>query len=107
MYHTGKNPLRRTGATYEDVFIPKGKSQRRLHKAFLRWHDAGNWPLLRDTLKQMGRADLIGSGPDQLIPLWQPHGMGGRRLKPTGAKQSFSTQHTRPVSYPGRQRGGR
>jgi hypothetical protein len=36
--------------------------QRRLHKAFLRYHDAENWPLLREALKNMGRADLIGPG---------------------------------------------
>ncbi|NOY63667.1 MAG: DUF3362 domain-containing protein, partial [Gammaproteobacteria bacterium] len=29
-------------------------------------------PLLRDALKRMGRADLIGNGKKHLIPSWQP-----------------------------------
>jgi uncharacterized radical SAM protein YgiQ len=77
MWHSGKNPLKRVSATSEDVIVPKGARVRRLHKAFLRYHDANNWPILRDALKAMGRADLIGSGKHQLIPGWQPAGTGG------------------------------
>jgi uncharacterized radical SAM protein YgiQ len=76
MYHSGKNPLRKISRSSEPVIIPKGIKVRRLHKAFLRWHDANNWPLLRDALKQMGRADLIGPGKHHLIPAWQPKGTG-------------------------------
>jgi radical SAM superfamily enzyme YgiQ (UPF0313 family) len=47
MYHTGMNPMKRDGKKFKDVYIPKSVEQRRLHKAFLRWHDANNWPLLR------------------------------------------------------------
>ncbi|MFA7293483.1 MAG: DUF3362 domain-containing protein, partial [Rhodocyclaceae bacterium] len=50
---------------------------RKLHKAFLRYHDPENWPLLRDALRAMGRADLIGNGKKQLVPAWQPAGTGG------------------------------
>ena len=52
--------------------VVRGGRQRRLHKAFLRYHDPENWPVLRDALKQMGRADLIGPGPQHLVPLRQP-----------------------------------
>jgi len=76
MYHSGKNPLHKITRSSEAVIIPKGIKVRRLHKAFLRWHDANNWPLLRDALKQMGRADLIGPGKHHLIPAWQPKGTG-------------------------------
>jgi hypothetical protein len=54
----------------------RGIKQRRLHKAFLRYHDPENWPLLRETLQRMGRADLIGNGKKHLIPAWQPQGTG-------------------------------
>ena len=93
MYHSGKNPLRKVTATSEDVYIPKGLKQRRLHKAFLRYHDANNWPLLRIALRRMGHGDLIGSGRHQLIPSYQPAGTG---LAPEGARagKSFKTQHT-------------
>jgi hypothetical protein len=50
------------------VPVPRGLKVRRLHKAFLRYHDANNWPLLRDALHRMGREDLIGSGPECLVP---------------------------------------
>jgi uncharacterized radical SAM protein YgiQ len=97
MYHSGRNPLRRIRRNSETVPVPKGLRIRRLHKAFLRYHDANNWPLLRDALKRMGRADLIGNGKKHLIPSWQPRGTGeaqeGRRGKAVGGK-TFRTQHT-------------
>jgi radical SAM superfamily enzyme YgiQ (UPF0313 family) len=83
MYHSGKNPLRRLGRDSEQVLVPRGKRRRQLHKAFLRYHDPENWPLLRDALKRMGRADLIGNGKRQLVPAWQPPGTGRR---PEGAR---------------------
>ena len=72
MYHSRKNPLHKVTHSSEEVHIPKGIRVRRLHKAFLRYHDAENWPLLREALKAMGRADLIGNGKHHLIPTWQP-----------------------------------
>ena len=78
MYHTGKNPLRRVTRTSETVDVPKGIKVRRLHKAFLRYHDAENWPVLREALKRMGRADLIGNGKHHLVPAWQPATAGQR-----------------------------
>ena len=97
MYHSGRNPLRALRGG-ERVDSAKGLRQRRLHKAFLRYHDPDNWPLLREALKRMGRADLIGNGKRHLIPAWQPAGTGqaggeGRR-KPPGVRP-FLTRHTR------------
>jgi uncharacterized radical SAM protein YgiQ len=88
MYHTGRNPLRRVTRTSEIVDIPKGLKVRRLHKAFLRYHDAANWPVLREALKRMGRADLIGNGRNHLVPAWQPAGTGlrGTGTRPAGQK---------------------
>ncbi len=95
MYHTGLNPLKRIrGRDNEQVFTARGARQRRLHKAFLRYHDAENWPLLRDALKRMGRAELIGNGKRHLVPSWQPEGTGGKGEGARGAKP-FRTQHGR------------
>ncbi|MES2688414.1 MAG: YgiQ family radical SAM protein [Pseudomonadota bacterium] len=77
MYHTNKNPLRKITRDSESVDIVRGDKRRRLHKAFLRYHDANNWPLLREALKAMGRADLIGNGKHHLIPTFQPMTDGG------------------------------
>ncbi len=71
MYHTGFSPLRSLKARRR-VHVVKDLAQRRLHKAFLRYHDPNNWPMLRDALQRMGRADLIGGGKNHLVPAWQP-----------------------------------
>ena len=97
MYHSGMNPLHKVTYRSEKVEVPKGIKMRRLHKAFLRYHDSKNWPLLREALKRMGRSELIGNGKRHLIPSWQPTETSGegdnsnmKRTKP------FMTQRTRP-----------
>jgi uncharacterized radical SAM protein YgiQ len=97
MYHSGKNPLKRVTRTSEDVVVPRGLKVRRLHKAFLRYHDPNNWPMLRAALKRMGREDLIGNGKQQLVPRFQPKGTGGRSEgRRTGKTfKRFKTQHVR------------
>jgi uncharacterized radical SAM protein YgiQ len=108
MYHSGVNPLKavRHGAS-EEVRAVKGLTQRRLHKAFLRYHDADNWPVLREALQRMGRGDLIGGRDDQLVPAHQPAGWvektdGKPRPKQRagrgGGGQRFTTKG---VGYPG------
>ena len=81
MYHTERNPLRKLSRDSEQVGTVRNGRQRKLHKAFLRYHDPANWPLLREALKEMGRADLIGNGKKQLIPAWQPAGSCGQPQK--------------------------
>ncbi|NQY26485.1 MAG: YgiQ family radical SAM protein [Piscirickettsiaceae bacterium] len=106
MYHSGKNTLRKVKRRGGDIAVPKGIKVRRLHKAFLRYHDPENWPMLRDALNKMGRADLIGNGKKHLIPTWQPAGTGeqgeGKRFssnrtatKSASNVKSFRTQHVR------------
>lgn len=68
MYHSHKNPLHKVTRSSEDVAITKSGKQRKLHKAFLRYHDPQNWAMLRTALKKMGREDLIGNGSRHLIP---------------------------------------
>jgi radical SAM superfamily enzyme YgiQ (UPF0313 family) len=104
MYHSGKNPLRKLHRDGVEVLVPKGPRTRKLHKAFLRYHDADNWPLLREALLRMGRKDLIGYGKRHLVPTRQP---AGWVPKPIGKRQAaepaqprtprrgrFYTQHT-------------
>ena len=81
MYHTERNPLRKLSRSSEHVGTVRNGTQRKLHKAFLRYHDPNNWPLLREALKAMGRSDLIGNGKKQLIPAWQPAGTCGQPPK--------------------------
>uniref|UniRef100_UPI0026EE28D1 DUF3362 domain-containing protein n=1 Tax=Pseudacidovorax intermedius TaxID=433924 RepID=UPI0026EE28D1 len=99
MYHSGRNTLTKVRRTMRDedeesVDIVRGEKRRRLHKAFLRYHDPNNWPLLREALKAMGRADLIGNGKHHLIPTFQPATDGGyqsaRRKNSTPAPSASS-----------------
>jgi hypothetical protein len=68
MYHTGKNPLAKVTEESEEVITAKSGKTRKLHKAFLRYYDPENWPVLREGLKRMGRGDLIGNGERHLVP---------------------------------------
>ena len=104
MWHTRKNPLHRVTRDSDDVIVPKGLKQRRLHKAFLRYHDPANWPVLREALRRMGRADLIGNGKKHLVPTFQPRGSAPSRPNASAAKR-FRTQHTRPKSARGKRTG--
>ena len=111
MWHTGRNPLRgiHRGAG-ETVPSAKGLRARRLHKAFLRYHDPENWPMLREALRSMGRADLIGNGKRHLVPSFQPVGTGGKRRPAAGgaAKSGrIRTQHTGLKAAAGPRRAGK
>ena len=103
MYHSGRNPLRRVRRAGGEVRVPKGLKVRRLHKAFLRYHDPDNWPVLREALRRMGRADLIGSGRHHLVPAYQPPGTGerGGRTAPRAAKARSRERLTRHSGGPG------
>ncbi|MAR90108.1 MAG: YgiQ family radical SAM protein [Pseudomonadales bacterium] len=106
MYHTAKDPIHRVNYKSAEVVVPKGEKRRRLHKAFLRYHDPDNWPLLREALKNMGKAHLIGYGKKNLVPPRQPanhpsakpgtanSGAGKRRNRNNPGKGAFLTQHT-------------
>jgi uncharacterized radical SAM protein YgiQ len=87
MYHSGKNPLKRVSNSSEEVPITKGGKPRRLHKAFLRYHDPENWPMLRAALHRMGRSDLIGNTKNHLVPLHS-------KSRSPMAGRTFRTQHT-------------
>jgi uncharacterized radical SAM protein YgiQ len=99
MYHTDLNPLKgiHRDDRAERVDVVRGERRRRLHKAFLRYHDPNNWPLLRDALKAMGRADLIGNGKHHLIPTFQPMTDGSY----TSARRKNSTTVAVKTPRPG------
>ena len=81
MYHTEKNPIHKITRKSEKVDIVKGDRHRRLHRAFLRYHDPANWPMLREALKNMGKAHLIGNGSKHLVPPERKGELKGRAQK--------------------------
>ena len=80
MYHTGVNPLKKVGSDTEHIDTAKTAKTRKLHKAFLRYHDPENWQMIRVALKRMGRSDLIGNGKEHLIPEFTPRLEKGKRI---------------------------
>ncbi|MEE3289839.1 MAG: YgiQ family radical SAM protein [Pseudomonadota bacterium] len=68
MYYSEKNPLEKVRYKSEKLSVCKVLDQRRLQKAFLRYHDEKNWPVLRKALSDLNRSDLIGLGKQHLIP---------------------------------------
>lgn len=106
MYHSGKNPLRKVTQNSEAVPVPKAGGVRKLHKAFIRYHDPANWPMLREALKKMGRADLIGPGKRQLVPAFQPSVVGaikqsdGSVFKPKAKPRGKHGSSRKPRSMP-------
>ena len=101
MYHSRKNPLHKISADSETVETVRTGKIRRLHKAFLRYHDPENWDMLREALQRMGRADLIGNSDRHLVPRYTPPaiGMGG---KPGQRFAGRDVQQTKRGGIPGK-----
>jgi uncharacterized radical SAM protein YgiQ len=99
MYHTGRNPLRKITRKGDPVSVVRGLKQRRLHKAFLRYHDPKNWPLLRQALTNMGRSDLIGNGKRHLIPNWQPKLDNDTKIKTGASRNELAKQPHFPTKH--------
>ena len=91
MYHSEINPLKKVGEASEHIDSARDAKSRRLHKAFLRYHDPDNWQMIRAALKRMGRTDLIGNGKEHLIPEF--NGRLEKRGKSDGAKQGNDFHH--------------
>ncbi len=81
MYYSQRNPLQKLRYKGEKLNVCKDIDQRRVQKAFLRYHDEKNWPLLREALTKLGRKDLIGQGKKSLVPPAQSQRPQSRRKR--------------------------
>ena len=64
MYNTGLDPF-----TMKPVKVAKHLRDRRLQRALMQFFLPENHDTVRKVLRQEGRDDLIGSGPECLVPL--------------------------------------
>jgi hypothetical protein len=102
MWHTRRNPLKKLARSSEKVDVVRDGYRRKLHKAFLRYHDPENWEILREALKRMGRSDLIGNTDRHLVPRYNPPAavaaMERRRETPSADKiaKKFGQNKPRP-----------
>ncbi|MCC6125320.1 MAG: YgiQ family radical SAM protein [Pirellulales bacterium] len=69
MYYTGLDPM-----TGKPVYVPKGDKERRLQRAMLQYYKPENYADVRAALEQTHREELIGPGPECLIPSKPPKG---------------------------------
>ena len=63
MFYSGIDPF-----TGKPVYIPKSPEEKAAQRALLQYYKPENRELLTKVLRKAGRADLIGSGPNCLIP---------------------------------------
>jgi len=66
-YYTGIDPI-----SGEEVHVPRGRRERRLQRALLQYFKPENYDDVRAALEEADRKDLIGNGPECLIPSRPP-----------------------------------
>jgi uncharacterized radical SAM protein YgiQ len=79
IYYTGIDP-----ASGREVYVPRGRRERRLQRALLQYFKPEHYDDVRAALEEAGREDLIGEGPKCLIPNKKPRGRkpaGGRTMR--------------------------
>lgn len=59
MYYTEINPLKPLTNIHENVSVVKLENERKIQKAFLRYHDKNNWALIIEVLNKLKRKDII------------------------------------------------
>lgn len=63
MFYTGLDPM-----TMQPVYVPRAAEEKAMQRALLQYFDPAKRALARQALQKAGRRDLIGFGPDALVP---------------------------------------
>ena len=63
MYYTGYDP-----ETMEEVHVTRNPHEKAMQRALIQYHNPDNYELVKEALLREGRKDLIGFGPECLIP---------------------------------------
>ncbi len=63
MYYTGLDPV-----TMEKVYTPVSHHEKAMQRALIQYRNPENYELVKEALIKNGRTDLIGFGPECLIP---------------------------------------
>jgi uncharacterized radical SAM protein YgiQ len=82
MYYTGLDPT-----SGESVYVPRGGRERRLQRALLQYFKPENYADVREALEEADRLDLIGDGPECLIPSRPPKLAPDRKRRPSQGKE--------------------
>jgi uncharacterized radical SAM protein YgiQ len=90
MYHTGLDPL-----TMKPVKVAKHLRDRRLQRALMQFFLPENHDKVRQVLLEYGREDLIGSGPECLVPKGSSKGKGNPRSQRRSPKRGGAAKRPR------------
>ena len=82
MFYTGMDPY-----TLKPVFVPRTPEEKAMQRALLQYFLPKNRELVLKALHKAGREDLIGSGPECLVPA-----PAGTRSAPVGTKSAGAKQ---------------
>ena len=100
MYYTGIDPT-----TMQRVYVAKTPHEKALQRALLQWKRPDKRKLVIEALKEAGREDLIGYGPECLVrPDYSPKKPAGKAKPQTGSKpkaQAAPLEEKKPVSKKG------
>ena len=66
-YYAGIDPI-----TEKQIYVPRGLRERRLQRALLHFYNPEFYHDVKSALKAANREDLIGDGPNALIPAYPP-----------------------------------
>jgi radical SAM superfamily enzyme YgiQ (UPF0313 family) len=63
IYYPGLDPR-----TMQSVYVPRTQHEKGLQRALMQYYLPGNFAKVREALRMCDREDLIGLGPDALVP---------------------------------------
>ena len=111
MYYTGYDPL-----TMNEVYVANDPHEKAMQRALIQYRDPKNHALVREALRKAHRFDLIGYGPECLVPPERGAGSGrNANARNSGSRNSNSqrsgSRSTNSLSsntrQPGTPRSGR
>jgi hypothetical protein len=101
LYYTGIDPF-----TKKEVHVAKGIKDRKMQRALMQFFKPANYFTVREALIQAGRADLIGSGCDCLIPAQPPkEAIEARRARANQVGDHYHTVANPAKGEPAGERG--
>ena len=91
MYYTGVDPM-----SGESVYVARGAKERRLQRALLQFFKPENYDDVNEALAEAGRLDLVGGGPECLIPAQRPRAAAGHGKTAPGRREAKPAAGYRP-----------
>ena len=97
MYYTGIDPI-----TMKSVYVAKSFHEKAMQRALLQWKRPEKRKLVIEALKEAGREDLIGFGPECLVrPDYSPKKTGSAKPKVKKAAPAEAPKAQKPQSKKG------